>query len=58
VEMTQIDIGKNRPTQQKFMLYLNPTGCTILFILEKFLALHVSDVICIHHQEHNCSVQP
>jgi hypothetical protein len=40
------------------MFYSNPTGCTTLFNLEKFLALHVSDVICIHHQEHNCRVQP
>jgi hypothetical protein len=40
------------------MFYSNPTGCTILFFLAKFLALHVSDVICIHHQKHNCSVQP
>jgi hypothetical protein len=39
------------------MFYSNPTGCTISFILEKFLALHVSDVTCVHHQEHNCSVQ-
>jgi hypothetical protein len=40
------------------MFYLNPTGCTIFFFLEKFFALHVLDVTCIHRQEHNCSVQP
>jgi hypothetical protein len=31
------------------MFYSNPTGCTIFFFLAKFLALDVSDVICIHH---------
>jgi hypothetical protein len=40
------------------MFYSNPTGCTIFFFLEKFLALHASDVTCIHRQEHDCSVQP
>jgi hypothetical protein len=40
------------------MFYSNLTGCTIFFFLEKFFALHVSDVTCIHRQEHNCSVQP
>jgi hypothetical protein len=40
------------------MFHSNPIGCTIFFFLAKFLALHVSDVICVHHQEHNCSVQP
>jgi hypothetical protein len=39
------------------MFHSNPTGCTIFFSLEKFLALHVSDVICIHHQEHNCRLK-
>jgi hypothetical protein len=40
------------------MFYSNPTGCTIFFFHEKFLALHISDVTCVHRQEHNCSVQP
>jgi hypothetical protein len=40
------------------MFYSNPTGCTIFFFLEKFLALHVSDATRVHRQEHNCSVQP
>jgi hypothetical protein len=31
------------------MFYSNQTGCTIFFFLEKFFALHVSDVTCIHH---------
>jgi hypothetical protein len=38
------------------MFYSNPTGCTIFFFLEKFLALHVSDITCVHRRDHNCSV--
>jgi hypothetical protein len=42
-----------------YMFYSIPTGCTIFFIsFLKILALHVSDAICTHHQEHDCSVQP
>jgi hypothetical protein len=47
-----------RDYRRKFMFYSNPTGCTILFFLETFLAQNVSDVTSIHRQEHNCSVQP
>jgi hypothetical protein len=43
---------------QDCLFYSNPTGCTIFSFLEKYFALHVSDVTCIHHQQHNCSVQP
>jgi hypothetical protein len=32
------------------MFYSNPTGCKIFLFLEEFLALHVSDVTCIHRQ--------
>jgi hypothetical protein len=30
----------------------------LYFFLEEVLALHVSDAIYTHHQEHNCNVQP
>jgi hypothetical protein len=41
-----------------YILFKSNWMFNILFSLEKFFALHVSDVTCIHRQEHNCSVQP
>jgi hypothetical protein len=34
------------------------TRCTLYSLFLSSLALHVSGVICTHHQEHNCHVQP
>jgi hypothetical protein len=56
-EKEQFNLSK--PTKTVEMFYSNPTGYTVQFFsIEKFFALHVSDVTCIHRQEHNCSVQP
>jgi hypothetical protein len=35
-----------------------PTRCALYSLFLSSLALHVSDAICTHHKEHNCSVQP
>jgi len=39
----------------KSIMYNKPTGCnsgSIVFINNYNYALHVSDAICVHHQEH------
>ena len=39
----------------KYIIYNKPTRCnsgSIVFINNNKYALHVSDTLCVHHQEH------